>query len=184
MRRLITTGLVAAGLLATGCGGDDNAGPSSGDELEPTATQNDSSSGGGSADPSGDPGDVAVTAQPGQGVVEVDGETIMLTWDESRFGSCKITDSSITIEFSIDDGRRLSIRGGNGTGNWSAIAYASAADSDDFQYELRFPENAELGLGDNALSMEGGAVYMKGFSSVDDDLRPATIAVNCEGTTD
>ena len=114
-------------------------------------------------------------------MIEVDGETIVVIWDEARFKSCEITENNIQIEFTIDDGRRLSIRGGP-MPQWSAIAYISAADSGEFQYEPRFPQNANLGLGDMALSMEGGAVYMEGFAAVDDELRDATIAVNCEGT--
>lgn len=189
MRTWMACGAVVVGLLAGGCGGDgdgggDDVASSSGDGLDPATSPDDSSSSGGSVEPGGAPGEVTVTAPPGQGVVEVDGQTIVVTWDESRFRSCEISDSSINIEFTIDDGRRLSIKGSDATGSWSAIAYASTADSGSFQYELRFPDNAQLGLGDNALSMQGGAVYMEGFAPVDDDLRPATIAVNCEGTTE
>lgn len=186
--RIIGT-VVCIVLLAASCGDDSDS--SEGDSAATTvdvsgdsATSSEGASpddGNGGDGDGGEPGDVTIETDPGQGVVEVDGETIVVTWDEARFKSCEITETNIFIEFSLDDGRDLTIRGGP-LPSWSAIAYFSPDDREGLQYEMRFPDNASLGLSDTALSMEGDAAYLDGFAPADDEAHPATIAVNCEGT--
>lgn len=180
-RTFLTLLFVATGFSLGACGGGDSdsdpaPGPFGDEGSRNEGSSNGVSPGGGS----GNPGELTLTAEPGQAIVVADGETIVFRKSESRHYSCNIRESSISINFASDDSRELLINGTMRDGSWAVIAYAEAAGEGAIKYELRVPEGADsFGLGDLALSIEGAASQYDGFRLISDEKVPATFAVNC-----
>jgi len=170
-------------MLLASCGGDDDGGGAQlpigdnrGGDPTPTTSSSDSS-GGGSG---GGAGAVTRTTEPGQALVEVDGETIIYRAAGSIFYSCDILDDRITVNFQTSDGHDLLIQGGQQAGGWVANLNFKAAGAGNVQYGATIPVDADaFGLGDSALSFEGTVSRIKDFDVANAERVPATIAVNC-----
>jgi len=176
--------ILAAGILLAACGGDDDGGGAQlpigdnrGGDPTPTTSSSDNSGGGAGG---GAAGAVTKTTEPGQALVEVDGETIVYRAAGSSFYTCDILDDRITVNFQTGDGHDLLIQGSLQASGWVANVNFKAAGASNVQYGATIPVDADaFGLGNSAMSFEGTVSRIKDFDIANAERVPATIAVNC-----
>jgi hypothetical protein len=169
-----STLFVVIALLAASCAG----GVSESDDLGEAVFGEDPSetfSGGGEAGP------LTQTAEPGQAVVEVDGERIVYESTGSQFYTCKVTEDRVTVNYQTPEGHNFSIQASMQGDGWiGSISFNPAEGDTIVGYGAQIPVDGSLGLGDGAVSFEGTASRIEDFDFETQRDVSALIAVNCE----
>lgn len=166
--------MTAITLLVSACG----AGVSDSEDLgeavfgeDPAATF----SGGGEAGP------LTGTAEPGQAVVDVEGEQIVYEAAGSLFYTCDVTADRISINYQTPEGHDFTIQASDQGDGWiGSISFNPAEGDTIVGYGAQIPTDGTLGLGDNAISFDGTASRIEDFDFETQRDVEASIAVNCE----
>jgi hypothetical protein len=193
-RLMAVAGVITVLVLASACGGggSDEDEPSvdrtpgandapptqASNEPEPTSDSDDDDSettpGGGNR------GDVSVSAEPGQAVVEVEGETIMYDSAGSIAYTCDIDSERIQVNFQTPEGHDLLIQGGALDGELRAnITFTVGGDGPNLNHSASTPNDGELQIGDDALRYEGTVTIVDDFDIETSRDVDAVIEVNC-----
>jgi len=169
-----STFFVVIAMLAASCGG----GLSESDDLGEAVFGEDPSqtfTGGGEAGP------LAQTTEPGQAVVEVEGERIVYESTGSQFYTCEVTADRITINYQTPEGHNFSVQASVQADGWIGNISFNPAEGDTIVgYGAQIPVDGSLGLGEDAISFEGTASRIEDFDFETQRDVSALIAVNCE----
>jgi hypothetical protein len=170
---LMLLGVIA--LVACSCGG---AGVPESDNIGEAVFGEDPSqsfSGGGEAGP------LARTADPGQAVVEVDGEQIVYEATGSQYYTCEVTGDRITINYQTPEGNNFNVQATMQGDGWvGSVSFSPAGGDTIVGYSATIPTDGTLGLGEGAMSFEGTASRIEDYDFETQRDVSALIAVNCE----
>jgi hypothetical protein len=161
-------------VLASACGGGFTDSEDLGEAVfgeDPAATF----SGGGEAGP------LTGTADPGQAVVEVEGEQIVYEAAGSLFYTCEVAADRITINYQTPEGHDFNLQASDQGDGWiGSISFNPAEGDAIVGYGAQIPTDGTLGLGDNAISFDGTASRIEDFDFETQRDVQASIVVNCE----
>lgn len=120
-------------------------------------------------------GALTVTAGPGQGWVEVEGQRLEFEAANSDPYECLITDENLSIIYQSGEGAELRLSGLLLPEGWNLSLTILAPDLDDYRVSLR---SGTFGVGGDALSYEGTVERIEsGVTVAQEDVR---MAANCE----
>ena len=184
-------------LMLGACGGgDDDADDVAGSNDPAPATQPADDSGGaddGTAPPADNGGDAgvagtdqpALSADPGTAYADVDGDRIVYESAGSLYYTCEIDADNVQVNFQTAEGQDLSIQAGRDSSGWRGQLTFKAAGGGNTQYSVVFAQSSgTFGVGDGALSYQGGADRIVDFDPTNAEEVEASIAVNCAPTGD
>lgn len=125
-------------------------------------------------------GPLSQTTDPGQTVVDADGEQIVYQGSASQFYTCEVTADRVTVNYQTSEGHNFSLQASDQGDGWIGnISFNPVGGDTVVGYTAGIPGDGTLGIGDNAISWEGTASRIEDFDFETERDATVAIAINC-----